>query len=131
MGRKCTVCEHPEVARINRLIAEGVSHSEIARRFGLGRKAVARHAKNHLPAAYRRVKAERAGRKRAQAGKEEEKSEIPQFGLVAWLERPKVGDFAEHTPGYEAVRKKLRRLALEFLRRRAEENELQENQGAG
>jgi len=49
-GRKCTVCQHPEVAEINKLLASGVSHAEIARRFGLGRRSVARHAAHHLPA---------------------------------------------------------------------------------
>lgn len=49
--RKCTVCQHPEIAKINEALATGGSYRGLARQFNLSRSAVDRHAKNHLPAA--------------------------------------------------------------------------------
>lgn len=52
MGRKCTVCTHPEVEAINAaLVADDESYRMIAQRFGISQSAVGRHARNHLPAA--------------------------------------------------------------------------------
>ncbi|MCD6417829.1 hypothetical protein J7M00_03490 [bacterium] len=49
MPRKCTVCAHPERAEIDQAIVDGVPYRAIACRYGVGREAVRRHAKNHLP----------------------------------------------------------------------------------
>ena len=51
MGRKCSVCTHPQRESIDRAIVEGQSNRAIARQYGLSKDAVARHAEKHLPAA--------------------------------------------------------------------------------
>ena len=48
--RKCTVCRHPEKARIEALRVSGVSLEALAEQFGLGRDAVFRHCKSHMTA---------------------------------------------------------------------------------
>ncbi len=48
MARKCSVCQHPEVDKINRCIASGESHRSIARRFGFSSSTVDRHVNNCL-----------------------------------------------------------------------------------
>jgi hypothetical protein len=51
MGRKCTVCQHPDIAEIDRkIIANDGSTLTIARLFGLGDDAVARH-RSHIKTA--------------------------------------------------------------------------------
>ncbi len=53
MGRKCTVCQHPDIAEINRkIVANDGSTLAIARLFGLGDDAVARH-RSHIKTAIR------------------------------------------------------------------------------
>ncbi len=48
-GRKCTVCDHPEVDRINALLANrSVSKRGVAVQFDLSPTAVMRHAQLHL-----------------------------------------------------------------------------------
>jgi hypothetical protein len=51
MGRRCTVCVHPEVETINRMLVEGETYQTISNRFGISNQAVGRHARNHLPKA--------------------------------------------------------------------------------
>ena len=48
MARKCSVCQHPEIDKINQRIASGESHRSIARRFGFSSSTVDRHVKNCL-----------------------------------------------------------------------------------
>jgi hypothetical protein len=48
--RKCTVCRHPEKARIEALRVSGVSLEALAEQFSLGRDAVFRHCKSHMTA---------------------------------------------------------------------------------
>lgn len=51
-GRRCTVCDHPRRAAINRLLAtDRRSLRDIAGRFGLSKSSVARHDAKCLPAA--------------------------------------------------------------------------------
>lgn len=46
-GTGCTVCEHPQHARINAILSEGaVSRRRVARDFGLNKDAVGRHCWN-------------------------------------------------------------------------------------
>jgi len=49
MPRKCTICAHPKRAEIDQAIVDGVPYRAIACRYGVGREAVRRHAKNHVP----------------------------------------------------------------------------------
>ena len=50
-GRRCTVCDHAEIALINRIIAEGkTSDRIIANRYYLTQAAVFRHRQRHVPA---------------------------------------------------------------------------------
>src|SRR5574340_709026 len=46
--QKCRVCEHPEVSRINELLAEGTTPLTIHRTYGLSRPSVMRHRDAHL-----------------------------------------------------------------------------------
>ena len=55
------------------------------------------------------------------AWKEGKQRELSEFGVITWLERPKVGDFDAHTPGYHAVRQALRRKALELYQKTEQE----------
>lgn len=50
---QCTVCRHRERAAIDLALARKVSVDAIAKRYKLGRDALYRHAKNHLPAQLR------------------------------------------------------------------------------
>lgn len=59
-GVKCTVCRHPERARIEAVMAAGVSSNKAAERFGLHRDALLRHWKNHVSAHVRAALATRA-----------------------------------------------------------------------
>jgi hypothetical protein len=47
-GRRCTVCSHAQVAAVDRALIAGRPIRGIARTFGLGEDAVARH-RAHLP----------------------------------------------------------------------------------
>jgi len=48
-GKKCSVCQHPDVQLINERMLTGVSIRKIAEEFNLGRESVQRHRHNHLP----------------------------------------------------------------------------------
>jgi len=48
--RRCTICQHPDLAKINEAIVRGESYRAIALQFRVGHMAVSRHARNHLPA---------------------------------------------------------------------------------
>mgnify|MGYP001570762299 CR=1 FL=1 len=50
-GRKCTVCEHPDLKAIEALLADvSISQRGIAKQFGLSHISLYRHAKTHLAA---------------------------------------------------------------------------------
>jgi hypothetical protein len=49
MPRVCTVCAHDERHSINVALVQREPYRAIARRYGLGRDALARHAREHLP----------------------------------------------------------------------------------
>ncbi len=49
MPRSCTVCVHPERHAINVALVQREPHCAISRVFGVGRDALRRHAKKHLP----------------------------------------------------------------------------------
>lgn len=60
-GRKCTVCEHPELKTINSLLADvSISNRGVAKQFGLNHVAIYRHAKTHLPKMVKAAVARRA-----------------------------------------------------------------------
>jgi len=59
MGRVCSVCAFPGVEEVNRALVAGEAQRAVARRFGLSRHAVHRHANNHLPAVMLQGQAER------------------------------------------------------------------------
>jgi hypothetical protein len=49
MARRCSVCSHPEVFKVNEaLIIEGRSNRAVARQFGLHHDAIRRH-REHIP----------------------------------------------------------------------------------
>jgi len=48
MARKCTICEHPQVEEINRLLVESVPYRSIAKQFSISESALFRH-KKHIP----------------------------------------------------------------------------------
>ena len=48
MGRKCSVCEHPNKDAIEAALVAGSSYRDISGQFGASRGGIARHAKNHL-----------------------------------------------------------------------------------
>jgi hypothetical protein len=50
MPRRCTVCDHPEIHRINENLVTGTPYRSIAKRFRLSESAVYRHKTEHLPA---------------------------------------------------------------------------------
>jgi hypothetical protein len=48
--RSCTVCTHPDRAKIDEALVAGVSSAEIAGRYRtIGERAIRRHRTNHLP----------------------------------------------------------------------------------
>jgi len=57
--RKCTVCAHPGIVKINQALVAGTSLRHIAGQTGLSVSALHRHAKSHLPTAL--VKSKEAG----------------------------------------------------------------------
>ena len=59
-GRKCSVCTHEQVGRINFLLVVnagelGRGQKAIAVKFGLGLSAVSHHARTHITIEYRRA----------------------------------------------------------------------------
>ncbi len=51
MPRPCTICQHPDLAAINELLAaKSASYRAIGRQFNVGRDALSKHDKEHLPA---------------------------------------------------------------------------------
>ena len=48
-GKKCSVCSHRERAGIDLALARGVSKDALAKRYGLGRDPLFRHAQSHMP----------------------------------------------------------------------------------
>lgn len=48
VGRKCTVCTHPDAVEINKTITEGVSFRNIERQYGMHYSSVARHVEGCL-----------------------------------------------------------------------------------
>ncbi len=59
MARPCTVCTHPELAKIDEALVAGQAHRPIATAYGVGRWAVLRHRRNHLSPALREAYAKR------------------------------------------------------------------------
>jgi hypothetical protein len=52
MAQRCTVCDHPERAAIDRALVDGVpGAAALGERYGLARSSVKRHAARHVPAA--------------------------------------------------------------------------------
>jgi hypothetical protein len=49
MPRPCSVCAHPEHHAVNVALVQRDSYRDIARRFGLSKAALSRHAREHLP----------------------------------------------------------------------------------
>lgn len=50
MPRKCSICSHLDIDKINFGLISGDSLRDIARRYNLDKSAVLRHKQNHLPA---------------------------------------------------------------------------------
>lgn len=49
MSTQCTVCNHPELKEIEKLIVEGKPNTVIANKFDLNHQAIRRHGNRHLP----------------------------------------------------------------------------------
>ena len=49
MGSRCTICDHPERAKIELALSRRVSGRQIARKFGVSQAAVSRHKTRHMP----------------------------------------------------------------------------------
>lgn len=49
MGRQCTVCAHPKLDEINKLLICSDSYRDIARQFNVSKDALARHKESHIP----------------------------------------------------------------------------------
>jgi len=57
-GRKCSVCSHPSLDKINAMLIQNVSHIEIITVFNdLGDMSLHRHKQNHLPKMLSKAKA--------------------------------------------------------------------------
>ncbi len=50
MPRSCTVCEHPQKARIDEALVGGASNRSVASLYDVSEAAARRHKANHLPA---------------------------------------------------------------------------------
>lgn len=62
MSRKCSTCQHPDVADINAILAEGGrSIRAVSRTYALGEDSISRHRKNHLPKAVAQAAQEKEG----------------------------------------------------------------------
>lgn len=57
-GPDCTVCAHPERARIDALLVDGLSPAKIAVRFDIHKDALVRHNKAHMGGALVELKKE-------------------------------------------------------------------------
>lgn len=57
MPRVCTICSHDEAHTINVALVQRESYRDIARRYGVGKDALSRHAKDHLPELLSKAKA--------------------------------------------------------------------------
>jgi hypothetical protein len=51
----CKVCQHPEVPRINFLLASGGIRTAIAAQFGLSIGSITHHHQHHITARYKRI----------------------------------------------------------------------------
>ncbi len=49
MGRQCTICIHPKLDEINKLLLCSDSYRDIARQFDVSKDALARHKESHIP----------------------------------------------------------------------------------
>ncbi len=49
MGRRCSVCVHPEVEAINAALVNGEPLRTIAKQYGLHQSSIQRHAAQHIP----------------------------------------------------------------------------------
>ncbi|MBK1668329.1 hypothetical protein CKO28_09810 [Rhodovibrio sodomensis] len=49
MGRRCTVCDHPERAKIELGLARKVPSRKLAQKFDVGEAAIRRHKDGHMP----------------------------------------------------------------------------------
>ena len=56
MPRRCTICQHPQLAEIDEALVRGVPLRDIAGQYGVTRSALQRHAGAHLPAALSRAR---------------------------------------------------------------------------
>lgn len=54
-AHQCQTCAHPEVARIDFLLAGGAQPSSVAEQFGIIQSSVYKHSKNHVSDRYRRI----------------------------------------------------------------------------
>jgi len=50
MGRRCTICTHPQAEEINAALDDSTPVAEIARTFGVQRPSINRHRGTHLAA---------------------------------------------------------------------------------
>jgi hypothetical protein len=49
LARTCSVCSHPSLSEINKALVTRLSYCAMSRSFGVGRDALRRHTKEHLP----------------------------------------------------------------------------------
>ena len=49
MPRKCTICEHPQVEKINTALLDGVSLRDLAGQYSVSKTALFRHKNEHIP----------------------------------------------------------------------------------
>ena len=59
MGRRCTVCTHPERDAIDDELASGATYMGVSRKYELGPESVRRHHQSHLSPALAAIDAER------------------------------------------------------------------------
>ena len=64
MGRRCSICTHPNRDRIDQELADGAKYRDVARRHTITLAAVGRHADRHLPLHLARAVDGRRGRVR-------------------------------------------------------------------
>jgi hypothetical protein len=59
-GRRCTICDHPELEQINLELVRGFMNlTDLAKKYNVGRMALTRHKENHIPKALAREHLER------------------------------------------------------------------------
>ena len=49
MGRPCSVCGHPKLEEINKLLLDKPNFSTLSHTFGVGRKSLKNHLSEHIP----------------------------------------------------------------------------------